>query len=99
MRVSVLPSAVRSLCWEERFRKDSKGLRLALMVTNGAGLCYLVRCVGTHQVPLDRIAYLEAAFQHPAINLTASQTDSPDSSVLGDLPPPAQAEAKYMVRG
>lgn len=50
------------------------------MVTNGAGLCYLVRCGGTHQVPPDRISYLEAAFQHPVINLTVPQPDSPDSA-------------------
>lgn len=66
-------------------RRDSKGLRLAPVVTNGAGLCYLVRCVGTHQVPLDRISYLEAAFQHPVINLTVPQPDSPDSA--GICPP------------
>lgn len=50
-------------------------------MTNGAGLCYLLRCVGTHQVPLDRITYLEPTFQHPVINATATQTDSPDSSL------------------
>lgn len=67
-------------------------------MTNGAGLCYLVRCVGTHQVPLDRIAYLEAAFQHTVINATATQTDSPDSS-LGVTCNPVLKHRQNMLSG
>lgn len=58
------------LCDLSCCEKGEQGVKAGSVVTNGAGLCYLVRCVGTHQVPLDRISYLEAAFHHPVINLT-----------------------------
>lgn len=83
--VAVLPSAVRPLLLQGALEEGQQGVKAGSVVTNGAGLCYLVRCVGTHQVPLDRISYLEAAFQHPVINLTVPQPDSPDSA--GICPP------------